>query len=143
MKIQDRLYGETDDSCANCGARDRQVLTVHHIDDNPKNNTYDNQVVLCHICHSRHHHNKGLTVAQIRARKRHLIAKTITTFGLNAMKIAARNGEGVVAMPFLLLHLVDIGYMKKQETQSTYGSIEATVRFSITAEGKRMLDEWF
>lgn len=143
MKLEDRLYGEVDDSCANCGVRDRQNLTVHHIDDDRSNNVYDNQIVLCHNCHTRHHQGKGLTTEQVRDRKRHLLARTITTFGLNAMKIAARNGEGVIAMPFLLFHLVDLGYMRKEELQMGYGSIEATCRFSISEEGKRVLQAWF
>jgi len=82
-------------------------------------------------------------MAQIRDRKRHLIVKTVTTFGINALKIARRNGEGVIAMPFLLFHLVDLGYMCKEEVQTTYGRIEATVRFSITNEGRRVLEQWF
>lgn len=143
MRLEDRLYGEVDDSCANCGVRDRQNLTVHHIDDDPSNNVYDNQIVLCHNCHTRHHQNKGLTSEQVRDRKRHLIARNLTTFGISAMKIAVRNDEGVVAMPFLLFHLVDLGYMRKEEVQMTYGNIEATSRFSITEEGRRVLQTWF
>jgi hypothetical protein len=143
MRIEDRLFGEVDDSCANCGARDRQILTVHHLDRDPSNNTYDNQIVLCHNCHTRHHQEKGLSADQIRDRKRHLIAKTVTTFGINAMKVAERNGGGVIAMPFLLLHLVDLNYMRQEEIQMTYGDIEATARFPITEEGRRILRKWF
>ena len=141
--MEDRLYAETDDTCANCRAPDRPSLTIHHIDGDSTNNAYDNQIVLCYNCHTRHHQGKGLDVAQIRDRKRHLIAKTVTTFGVNALKVAARNGEGVIAMPFLLFHLVDLGYMRKEEIQMTYGRIEATVRFSITTEGRRVLEQWF
>jgi hypothetical protein len=86
---------------------------------------------------------QGLSTEHVRDRKRHLIAKTVTTFGITAMKIAARNGEGVIAMPFLIFHLVDLGYMRKEEVQTTYGSIEVTSRFSITDEGRRLLQAWF
>jgi hypothetical protein len=58
MRLEDRLYGEANDSCANCGVRDRQNLSLHHIDDDPSNNVYDNQIVLCHNCHTRHHQNR-------------------------------------------------------------------------------------
>ena len=121
MKIRDRLYLETDDACAICGARGIQILTIHHMDGDSTNNAYDNQIVLCHNCHQRHHQGKGLLHAQIEDRKRHLIEKTLTTYGLNALKIAHRNNFGVVAMPFLLYHVVDLGYMSKEEEQMGYG----------------------
>ena len=143
VKIEDRVYGEVDDACAICGVQDRQILTIHHIDGDGSNNAYDNQIVLCHNCHCRHHQDKGLSEEQIRNRKKHLIEKTLTTYGLNALKIASRNGEGVVAMPFLLCHLVDLGFMQKEETQTTYGDIEATARFAITEKGAALLKEWF
>lgn len=47
-------YFETDDSCAICGIRGYDNLTLHHIDgkknvDGESNNDYDNLIVLCHI----------------------------------------------------------------------------------------------
>ena len=144
MKIEDRLYLETDDACAICGARGIQILTIHYIDDDPTNNTYDNQIVLCHNCHNRYHQNKGLSVAQIEDRKRHLIEKTLTTYGLNALKIARQNNFGVVAMPFLLDHVVDLGYMSKEEEQMGYGEQDnAAARFAITRRGQALLQKWF
>jgi hypothetical protein len=144
MKLEERLYSETDDACAICGLRGVAVLTIHHIDDDPNNSVYDNMIVLCHNCHHRHHQGKGLTDDQIRTRKRHLIVKTVTQFGLNAMKIAERSGFGVVAMPFLLYHVVDLGYLSKEENQMGYEDQEdATARFAITRKGKEILSRWF
>jgi hypothetical protein len=144
VKLEDRLYGEVDDSCAACGVRDRRVLTSHHIDGDHGNSAYDNQIVLCHNCHHAYHSGKSLTHEQVADRKRHLIQKTLTTYGLNAMKIASRNNFGVVAMPFLLYHLVDIGYMTKEEEQMGYGDQEdATARFAITERGRSLLSKWF
>lgn len=144
MKIEDRLYFETDDACAICGARGIEILTIHHIDNNSTNNTYDNQIVLCHNCHNRYHQDKGLSAAQIQDRKRHLIEKTLTTYGLNALKIAHRNNFGVIAMPFLLYHVVDLGYMSKEEEQMGYGEQDdATSRFAITDRGRALLQKWF
>ena len=60
--------------------------------------------------------------------------KTVTTYGLNALKIAARNNFGVIAMPFLLNHLLDLGYGAQSD---------ATVRFAITDRGRETLKEWF
>ena len=144
MRLDDHLYVETDDACAVCGIRGPEKLTVHHIDGNSSRNSYDNTIVLCHNCHQRHHQDKGLTRQQIEDRKRHLIEKTLTQYGLNALKIAARNGFGVIAMPFLLYHLVDLGYMTKEENQMGYGSQEdATARFAITSAGEKLLRTWF
>lgn len=144
MDLHERLFVETDDSCAICGIRGVRALTEHHIDGDRSNNTYDNLIVLCHNCHHAHHNGKGLTEQQIVDRKRHLIQKTLTTYGLSAMKIASRNNFGVVAMPFLLYHLVDIGYMTKEEEQMGYGEQEdATARFAITERGRSLLSKWF
>jgi hypothetical protein len=144
MRLYDRLYVETDDACAICGVRRSEWLTVHHIDGNPSHDDYDNKIVLCCNCHQQHHQDKGLTRQQIEDRKRHLIEKTLTQFGVNAMKIAARNGFGVVAMPFLLYHLVGLGYMEQKESQMGDGSQEdATARFAMTSNGLRLLQRWF
>lgn len=144
MDMHDRLFVETDDSCAICGFRGISVLTEHHIDSDRSNNTYDNLIVLCHNCHHSFHKSKGLTNDHIIERKRHLIQKTITTYGLSAMKIADRNNFGVIAMPFLLYHLVDMRYMTKEENQMGYGERQdATARFAITEEGRALLSKWF
>jgi hypothetical protein len=144
MRLKDRLLSETDDTCANCGIRANEILTIHHIDENPANDVYENTIVLCHNCHHRFHTNKGLSLEQIEDRKRHLIQKTLTQYGLNALKIADRNDFGVIAMPFLLYHLVDLGYMTKEETQMSYGDQQdATARFAITGRGKALLRKYF
>ena len=121
-------------------------MTVHHIDENSDNNTYDNLIVLCHNCHSSYHnqHCDEPTFDQIEARKRNLIHKTITTFGLSAMKIAKRNNFGVVAFPYMLYHLCELDYMKKEEAQMGYGKIDdATARFAITDRGVNIIEKWF
>lgn len=144
MKISDLIYFETDDSCAICGAKGIDILSEHHIDSNKSNNEYDNLIVLCHNCHHKITNNKGLTREKIEERKGHLIQKIITIYGLNAMKIAKRNNFGVIAMPFLLYHLVDMGYMTKEEDQMGYGEQnDATSRFAITEKGESILDKWF
>jgi hypothetical protein len=144
LKTSDLIYLETDDSCAICGTKGIRILTEHHIDSDRSNNEYDNLIVLCHNCHHKITNNKGLSEEEIKNRKRHLINKTITTYGLNAMKIAKRNTFGVIALPFLLYHLVDLGYMSKEEDQMGYGEQkDATSRFAITEKGKSILDKWF
>lgn len=144
MNMEEWLFTETDDTCAICGIRGSQILTVHHIDDNRENNVYDNTIALCHNCHIQYHEEKGVTLEQINDRKRHLIQKTLTHYGLNAMKIADRNDFGVVAMPFLLFHIVQLGYMTKEENQMGYGGQkDVTARFAITSLGRDLLRKWF
>ena len=143
MPVEDYLFTETDDTCAICGIRGRQILTIHHIDGNSTNNTYDNMIILCHNCHHSYHQNKGLSRHEIELRKRHLILKTLTEYGLSAMKIADRNQVGVVALPFLLYHLVGLKYMRQEETQMAYDNIPVTVKFSITDDGRALLTKWF
>ena len=143
MNLADRLYTETDDSCGLCGLRGAQALTIHHIDSDAANDVYENTIVLCHNCHTRYHQQKGITEDEIRVRKRHLMHRTVTTYGVNALKIAARNNFGVVAMPFLLYHLVDLDYMSKEEDQMGYGAqTDATARFAITDRGRAVLAQW-
>ena len=145
MKIEDYLFLETDDACALCGQRGRENLTIHHIDEVSTNNEYDNQIVLCHNCHHRFHQKKGIDDEErIKNRKFHLIVKTITQYGVSALKIAYRNNFGVIAMPFLLYHLVDLGFMSKEEDQMGYGEQnDATSRFAITDKGKNLYKKWF
>jgi hypothetical protein len=166
MRLNDRLYQETDDSCGLCGLPGPDVLGIHHIDGNSGNNVYENTIVLCHNCHRRFHDGKGVTEEHIRGRKKHLIHKTLTTYGLNALKIADRHGAGVVAMPFLLHHLVELGYLESRETVMDYSGnarlfkgqgyvsqgfdmnapgaeIKALARFEITPLGVSVLQEWF
>ncbi len=143
MKRDDYLYTETDDSCGLCGLRGAQALTVHHIDGNSANDVYENTIVLCYNCHMRYNQQKGITEDEIRVRKRHLMHRTVTTYGVNALKIAARNDFGVVAMPFLLYHLIDLGFMSKEEDQMGYGAqSDATARFAITDRGRAILTQW-
>jgi hypothetical protein len=144
MTTSDLIYFETDDSCAICGAKGIDILSEHHIDSDRSNNDYDNLIVLCHSCHHKVTNDKGLSKLKIEDRKRHLIHKTMTPYGLNALKIAKRNNFGIIAMPFLLYHLVDMGYMTKEETQMGYGQQQdATARFAITDKGRAVLDKWF
>ena len=117
MKTSELIYLETDDSCAICGAKGINVLSEHHIDSDRSNNEYDNLIALCQNCHHKVTNGKGLSRTKIEGRKRHLIHKTMTTYGLNTLKMAQRNKFGVIAMPSLLYHLVDLGYMTNEENQ--------------------------
>ena len=47
-------------------------------------------------------------------------------------------------MPFLLYHVVDLGYMTKEEEQMGYGEQDdATARFAITDSGRALVRKWF
>lgn len=109
--VEDLLQHETDGSCANCGFRDSRALTIHHLEQGDvKSEDYDNKLLLCHNCHQCHHQNKGPSKEELLSIKRRLIIKTLTRPGLNALKEAYRRSL-VVAMPFLVNHLVEMGYI--------------------------------
>jgi len=145
MKIKEILFNETDYSCALCGERQVKSLTEHHIDG--KNNEYDNRIILCHNCHHRVTNKKGITKIEVKARKKSLIKKTLTQYGVSALKLAYRNEFGVVATPLLLYHLVGMGYMKKKEEIEGYGDnnkdyIEVEARYVVTPKGRKLHDKW-
>lgn len=45
---------EAEYSCKEC-ARQADVLQIHHIDNNNRNNSKDNLIVLCRSCHAKKH----------------------------------------------------------------------------------------
>lgn len=149
MNIEEILYLETNYSCAWCGNCLKGNLTIHHIDGDRENNKYDNKIVMCHNCHTGFHTKKGIPLEDIKGKKKILIMKTLTQYGVNALKESYRNEFGVCAIPFLLYHLVDMGYMKKEEETQRYGGvgkgepyIEELARFVITGEGKKLCEKW-
>lgn len=77
-----------------------------------------------------------------------LLNKTLTQFGVNALKFAYRNNYGVAANPFHMYHLVDLGLFKQKgdyiqgyEEDGKHVVVEAF--FVITQEGKRVYKKWF
>lgn len=146
----DLLNFEADGGCAHCGLRDVRALTIHHLDQSkPKNEGYDNKLYLCHNCHHCHHAGKGPTSEQLREIKRRLIVKTLTIPGLNAMKQAYRRGH-VVAMPFLVNHLIEQRYLEYKEVVSNWvrsdqgpdALVDMTVVYTITERGQQLLEKW-
>lgn len=143
MTIEERLFLETDDSCAFCREPEKENLTIHHIDGNKDNSTYDNQIVLCHNCHQRHHQKDTITLEDINEKKKLLIIKTLTQYGVNALKIACRKEGRIVAAPFLLYHLVDMGFFKEKEDLMSYDDIDFLVNFEMTEQGRKLYQRWF
>lgn len=78
------------------------------------------------------------------------MVKTLTPYGVSALKLATRNNFGVAATPFLLEHLVEMGFLKYMEEISSYGDVgegglqvASEARFEITPEGLRIYNKWF
>jgi hypothetical protein len=143
-KVEDKLFTECDNSCAICGIRDQRALTVHHIEHAGKSvdNSYDNLIVLCHNCHTTYHQGKGLAKSDIQKVKRRLIAKTLTQFGLNALKEAKRKGQ-VFGSPYILNHLVEMHYLKFHESLMGAGADQiVTGEYLITPKGESLLSKW-
>lgn len=143
MTIEETLFLETDDSCAFCREPEKENLTIHHIDRNKDNNAYDNQIVICYNCHQRHHQKKTITLEDIKKKKKLLIVKTLTQYGVNALKIAYRKKGIIVATPFLMYHLVDMGYFKETGLQMWSDDVDMLARFELAQDGKKLLRRWF
>ena len=147
MARDDLLFVETDDSCALCGLKGTRALTIHHLEQSePKNENYDNKLVLCHNCHHFFHQGKGVTAEDLKNIKRRLIIKTLTVPGINAMKCAYRR-DGVVAMPFLVNHLVELGYLRQGDairfdTTDAGVDVVTDAMYLVTDEGRTLLEKW-
>jgi|SRR3989344_5473423 len=153
MTNQERAYLETEYSCAYCGIKDKKSLTVDHIDGRKIKNSfnYDNLIVLCRNCHYQKT-NKKIEIEEIKKIKKILLGKTLTVFGVNALKMAKRNKYGVTAIPFLLMHMIEMKMLKMEEILCEESVIEdgrktnsivSEARYTITEEGKRIYKKWF
>ena len=146
---EDLLYAETDRTCACCGHRDTRALTIHHIEQSkPKDESYDNKIVLCHNCHTCHHSDKGPTKGEIVDLKRRLIRKTLTQQGLNALKAAYRKGH-VTAPPFAVNHLVEMQFLSYERPVHIYAADDSWIEheevsaiYGITEHGKQLIEKW-
>jgi len=142
-KVEERLYAETDGGCAICGIRDQRILTIHHIEHENKkpDDSYDNLIVLCHNCHISHHQGKGLKKTELKKIKKRLIQKTLTQFGVNALKEAKRK-KSVSGAPFLLSHLLEMGYLKFDELLMGDPYRFDICIYVITKKGNDLLVKW-
>jgi hypothetical protein len=137
------LFSETDSSCAYCGIKDYRVLTIHHItQQEPKDESYDNKIVLCHNCHHLYHQNKGPTIDDLETIKKRLILKTLTQQGINALKEAYRN-DSVFAAPYLLNHLIELQLLKLSNPISTDPNVRLIdAEYKLTKKGKAFTEKW-
>jgi len=146
--ISQLLVEETDGACAYCGIKDYRILTEHHIEQmEPKDQAYDNRIILCHNCHHLYHQEKGPFKTDIKKIKKRLICKILTQQGINAVKESYRKGR-VVAAPYLVNHLVELGYIQQTEILSTVGddtwenSVVADAVYELTEQGKLFAQKW-
>jgi hypothetical protein len=142
--IEEMLFSETDGSCAYCGIKDYRVLTIHHIiQQDPKDESYDNKIILCHNCHHLYHQGKGPSQQDLNIIKKRLICKTLTQQGVNALKEAYRNGL-VVASPYLVNHLVELQFLELADLISTYGNDKQIIDaiYQMTDKGKLFIEKW-
>ena len=141
--IEEMLFSETDGSCAYCGIKDYRVLTIHHIIQDPKDESYDNKIILCHNCHHLYHQGKGPSQQDLKIIKKRLICKTLTQQGVNALKEAYRN-ELVVASPYLINHLVELQFLKLKDSISTYENDKQIINasYELTDAGKQFTEKW-
>jgi len=138
------LQNETDGACAYCGNKDYRVLTVHHIiQQTPKDESYDNKIVLCHNCHHLYHNDKGPSLDDLKKIKKRLICRTLTQQGVNALKHSYRKGF-VMAAPYLVDHLIELGLLVFVEPQVTYESEDHVLEgiYKLTDRGRQFCEKW-
>ena len=147
-QTMDLLLAETDGACAYCGNKDNRVLTVHHIHQRePKDESYDNKIIFCHNCHQLYHQAKGPSESDIVAIKKRLIQKTLTQQGVNAVKEGCRKGF-VVAAPYLVNHLVELGFMRQTGVLAEMGTADheqsavVDAAYELTDAGKALAGKW-
>ena len=56
--IRKFAFSKKEEKCQECGYKEYKCcLDIHHIDENPNNNTIENLAILCVICHRKVHRN--------------------------------------------------------------------------------------
>jgi len=141
---KEMIFSETDGSCAYCGIKDYRVLTTHHIiQQEPKDESYDNKIVMCHNCHHLYHQGKGPSLQELKDIKKRLICKTLTQQGVNALKEAYRN-KLVVASPYSLSHLVELQLLTSSEHLSSLEDDRQIIDaiYVLTEKGKQFIEKW-
>jgi hypothetical protein len=146
--IKETLFSETEGACAYCGIKDYRILTIHHIvQSEPKDESYDNKIVLCHNCHHIYHEQKGPSLEDLITIKKRLIYKTLTQQGINTLKEVYRKGL-VVASPYLVNHLVEMQLLEYSEPLSSLGDDETNISvdidaiYKLTDRGKKFVEKW-
>lgn len=146
--IKETLFLETEGACAYCGIKDNRVLTIHHIiQSKPKDESYDNRILLCHNCHSLYNKQKGPSLEDLTNIKRRLICKTLTQQGINALKEAYRKGF-VVASPYLVNHLIEMQLLEYSDSLSSFEDDQTNVTadidaiYKLTDKGKKFIEKW-
>lgn len=118
----------------------------HIIQQEPKEESYDNKILLCHNCHHLYHNNKGPSLQDLLDIKKRLLCKILTQQGVNAIKESYRKGL-FVGSPYLLNHVVELQLLKPTETMSTielsadkYVVIDAV--YQLTPKGRQFAEKW-
>lgn len=96
-----RVYQEAASCCAFCNQADVAALEIHHLDDNPANNTLDNLLLVCSTCHSKITHGT-ISTADAHLQKRIIEhqAKANTSHKAAAKQsvtVAHTNNSGIIA----------------------------------------------
>ena len=150
------LYEEAGYQCAYCGHREGLDLTIHHIVPKEERGPteYGNLIVLCHNCHHRVHNTSSISLKDLRRIKRHLVHRFFTQPGVNAAKLALKHpARMVVVAPYIIQHLVALGFFEHKEDVETLNWEDASTQqktaettllaaYWLTDEGATVVEQW-
>lgn len=146
MRLKDHIYLEAHNACAVCGSRDSRILTIHHIDGDSSNSVYENEILMCEVCHVAYNKGHGVSDEDVKVLKRRLIIETLTAFGINAIKATTRRKLGY-GPPYFMDHLVALGYLEFIRYDDEKGlagpeTVPVGAFYGPTDRGKTLLKEW-
>jgi hypothetical protein len=76
--LEKRVFQEAGSKCAFCAEREVVALQIHHIDDDPANNVFDNLLLVCAACHAKI--TGGVISAEaVRLKKRQIVQPAKST----------------------------------------------------------------
>lgn len=71
-KVRAILQQENNSKCPNCESTEVGHFEIHHIDENPNNNSMENLILLCPICHSKIT-KKDILIEEVKKWKNNLV----------------------------------------------------------------------
>lgn len=120
--LEKRVYQQAGSSCAFCSEADVASLQVHHLDENPSNNSFENLLLVCANCHTKI--TAGvLSEADVRLKKRQLDWAPKATTAAVSVSISGSQFKGNIAQ-----NITNISTRRQPRVQHPPGSLGADLQ---------------